>query len=400
MKYPPFIRLALGLLILLPFGCKEAPKEGSTPVPATETVSDSTRSGLLFKNFRDTIDGKPVRLYVLSNAQGVEATFTNYGQRLVSLLLPDREGDFEDVVLGFDSLRPYTRGKGGFFGAVVGRYGNRIGQARFELDGTSYELAKNNGENHLHGGNKGFESVVWDVDSVSGNYIAFRRLSENMEEGYPGNLDVRVAYTLSDANELRIEYRATTDKKTHVNLTNHSYFNLKGAGEGQVLDHLLHLNADRFTPVDAGLIPTGELRAVAGTPFDFREPKTIGQDIEADYEQLQLGRGWDHNFVLNDEPRNEDGLVLAAKVTEPVSGRILWTHTSEPGVQLYSGNFMDGNTLGKKGKTYAHRGAFCLETQHFPDSPNKPHFPSTVLEPGTEYRTTTVYSFGLVPQEP
>jgi aldose 1-epimerase len=357
------------------------------------TSIDTTFSGLSQSDFRDTIDGKQVDLFVLTNVLGTEAVFTNYGQRLVSLVVPDREGNFEDIVLGFDSLPPYTRGRGGFFGAVVGRYGNRIGNASFVLDGTTYQLAKNNGDNHIHGGEIGFESVVWDVDSVARNHIAFHRVSPDMEEGYPGNLEVRVAYTLTDSNKLVIEYHATTDKKTHINLTNHTYFNLKGAGEGNVLDHIMQINADTFTSVDEELIPTGELKAVEGTPSDFRDPKAIGRDIDAADEQLSFARGYDHNFVLNDAPKNEDGLVFTARVLEPESGRVMEVYTNEPGVQFYGGNFLNGETIGKKGKAYDFRGGFCLETQHFPDSPNKKQFPTTILEPGEEYNSTTVYAF-------
>jgi aldose 1-epimerase len=397
MKKTQLFCILLGCLILQAVACGERSKQDNADKDTAMAAADSTLSGLAYSDFEASIDGKPVRLYALTNANGMEAAITNYGQRLVSLMVPDKNGAFADVALGFDSLQPYTVAKGGFFGTIVGRYGNRIGNARFTIDGTTYQLAKNNGENHLHGGNVGFESVVWDVDSVASDYIRFSRLSPDMEEGYPGNLRVQVAYTLTEDNALRIDYQATTDKKTPVNLTNHSYFNLKGAGEGVVLDHVLYLNADAFTPVDKGLIPTGEIRSVEGTPFDFREPKSLGASIEADNEQLQFGMGWDHNFVLNKQPLNNDGLVLAAKVFEPKSGRILEVYTSEPGVQLYSGNFMDGKTVGKKGRTYARRGAFCLETQHFPDSPNKPDFPSTVLAPGMEYNTTTVFAFSTAP---
>ncbi len=363
----------------------------------TERSADTLRSGIKPENFRDTIDGKAVQLFVLTNATGIEAAITNYGQRLVSLMVPDRNGKYEDVVLGFDSLPSYRVGRGGFYGAVVGRYGNRIGGARFVIDGRTYPLAKNNGDNHLHGGEKGFESEVWDVDSVAANYIAFHRISPDMEEGYPGNLEVRVTYTLTDADELVIDYRASTDKKTHVNLTNHSYFNLKGAGEGDVTGHIMQINADAFTPVDDELIPLGDIRSVEGTPFDFREPKAIGTDLESKDEQIQFGLGYDHNFVLNEEPRNDDALVFAARVLEPESGRILEVYTSEPGVQFYGGNFLNGETPGKKGKSYDFRGAFCLETQHFPDSPNKKQFPTTLLEPEEEYWTTTVYAFDTAP---
>lgn len=391
--------LSTGILVfltLISLSCRNTP-ESKKQENTVGIDADTTLSGIADSHFKDTIDGKETALYVLTNSKGTEAVFTNYGQRLISLMVPDREGNYKDIVLGFDSLPPYTRGRGGFFGAVVGRYGNRIGNASFVLDGTTYQLAKNNGDNHLHGGEKGFESMVWNVDSVTNNYIAFRRVSPDMEEGYPGNLDVRVAYTLTDSNELVIEYQATTDKKTHVNLTNHSYFNLKGAGEGDVTAHIMQINADSITPVDSELIPTGELKAVEGTAFDFKNPKAIGKDIDAENEQLGFGRGYDHNFVLNDSPKNEDGLVFAARVVEPQSGRVMEVYTSEPGVQFYGGNFLNGEVIGKKGRAYPFRGAFCLETQHFPDSPNRPEFPSTVLEPGEEYHTTTVFSFGVEP---
>ena len=386
----------LVLLMLVCLNCRNNPG-GNMEEKTAGMAADTTLSGIRHADFKDTIDGKETTLYVLTNAKGTEAVFTNYGQRLISLMVPDREGNYADIVLGFDSLAPYTRGRGGFFGAVVGRYGNRIGNASFELDGTSYQLAKNNGDNHLHGGETGFESVVWDVDSMANNYISFHRVSPDMEEGYPGNLDVHVAYSLTDSNELVIDYRATTDKKTHVNLTNHSYFNLKGAGEGDVTSHIMQINADSITPVDSELIPTGELKAVEGTPFDFRKPKAIDRDINAGSDQLEYGRGYDHNFVLNDSPKNEEGLIFAARVREPESGRVMEVYTSEPGVQFYGGNFLNGEAIGKKGRAYPFRGAFCLETQHFPDSPNKPGFPSTVLEPGEEYQTTTVYAFGVEP---
>jgi aldose 1-epimerase len=382
--------IVLGIMVLSSLNCRSEKEENVSGISI-----DTTFSGLSQINFRDTIGGKQVDLFVLTNVLGTEAVFTNYGQRLVSLVVPDREGNFEDIVLGFDSLPPYTRGRGGFFGAVVGRYGNRIGNASFELDGTTYQLAKNNGDNHIHGGEIGFESVVWDVDSVARKHIVFHRVSPDMEEGYPGNLQVRVAYTLTDSNKLVIEYRATTDKKTHINLTNHTYFNLKGAGEGNVLDHIMQINADTFTAVDEELIPTGELKAVEGTPSDFRDPKAIGRDIDAADEQLKFARGYDHNFVLNSAPKNEDGLVFAARVLDPKSGRVMEVYTSEPGVQFYGGNHLNGKTIGKEGKAYAFRGGFCLETQHFPDSPNKNQFPTTILEPGGEYKSTTVYFFGV-----
>ncbi|NAS11551.1 aldose epimerase family protein [Poritiphilus flavus] len=392
-KIRPKLVLLMIILIIIS-SCKEKRSDNQIPADLASVSTDTTLSGLQATHFTDTINSKPVGLYVLKNKNGLEATFTNYGQRLISLLVPDKNGRFEDVVLGFSSLEPYTVGRGMFFGAVVGRYGNRIANGSFELDGVNFDLARNNGPNHLHGGEIGFEAVVWEVDSLTDNHIRFRRLSPDMEEGYPGNLEVVVRYTLTDANELEISYEAETDKKTHVNLTHHSYFNLKGAGNGDITDHILYVNADHFTPVAGkGLIPTGELRPVKGTPFDFLEPKLIGKEIDSDYEQMQFGGGYDHNFVLNDSPTNASGLVLAARVTEPKSGRVMEVYTNEPGVQLYCGNFMDGKTVGKKEKIYAHRGALCLETQHFPNSPNQQNFPSTILEPGEQYNSVCVYQF-------
>ncbi len=377
-------------------GCKQDKRASATAKNEEKSLQDSTKSGLLFSNFRDTIDEIPVALYVLTNEQGMEATFTNYGQRLVSLMVPDRHGIFNDIVLGFSSLDDYMIGNGKYYGAVIGRYGNRIGGATFDLDGTSYTLAKNNGSNHLHGGVKGFESVVWKVADHNENQITFQRISPDMEEGFPGNLDVRVTYTLTEDNALEIAYEAKTDKKTHLNLTNHSYFNLKGAGNGDINDHLLQINADQFIAVDEDLIPTGKLLSVANTPFDFRKEKMVGVDVNSTHEQIVLGKGYDHSFVLNGEPTTEEGFTFTAKVTEPVSGRVMEVFTDQPAVQLYGGNFMDGTGGGKKGNTYLHRGALCLETQHYPDSPNRPEFPSTVLEPGQTFHSTTVYSFSVM----
>jgi aldose 1-epimerase len=322
----------------------------------------------------------------------MEAQITNYGGIVVSLKVPDRNGKFADVVLGFDSLDDYLK-KHPYFGALIGRYGNRIGGAQFKLNGILYPLAKNDGTNHLHGGMIGFDKAVWKAKPLAGreaSALELSYLSKDGEEGYPGNLSSKVTYTLSDDNALRIDYEATTDKDTVVNLTNHSYFNLEGQGNGDILNHEITIAADHFTPVNSGLIPTGELRPVAGTPFDFREPHKIGERIAADDEQLRLGNGYDHNFVLKGADGN---LRLAAQVTEPRSGRILQVYTTEPGVQFYCGNFLDGSLHGKGGKVYQRRYGFCLETQHFPDSPNKPEFPSTLLHPGSTYRTSTVYRF-------
>ena len=345
------------------------------------------------KPFGKTPDGQPVDLYVLSNKNGVEAAITNYGGAVVSLKVPDRNGKFGDVVLGYDALDGYVNDKS-YFGAIVGRYGNRIGHAQFSIDGKTYTLAKNNGENSLHGGIKGFNKAVWaakELPAKNGQSLELTYLSKDGEEGFPGNLHVRVVYTLTDSSELKIEYSATTDKKTVVNLTNHTYFNLAGPGSGDILGHQLVIEADKFTPVDASLIPTGELRDVPGTPLDFGKATAIGARIDQDDEQLKLGHGYDHNFVL----RRAAGapISLAARVVEPNTGRVLEVWTTEPGVQFYTGNFLDGTARGKGGLAYARRSAFCLETQHFPDSPNQPKFPSVVLNPGEKYSTTTTYKF-------
>ena len=344
-------------------------------------------------SFGKTPDGEAVDLYTLTNKNGAEVEITNYGGSVVSLKVPDRDGKRGDVVLGFDSVDGYVNNTS-YIGALIGRYGNRIGHAQFKLDGKTYTLAKNNGENTLHGGTKGFNKGVWSVKEIpakDGQALELTYLSKDGEEGFPGNLQVRVIYTLTDTNALKIEYFATTDKDTVVNLTNHSYFNLAGPGSGDVLGHILMIEADKFTPVDSGLIPTGELRDVAGTPFDFRKPTPIGARINADDEQIKLGGGYDHDFVLRKKPGVP--ISLAARVTEPKTDRVMEVWTTEPGVQFYTGNFLDGSLHGKGSVSYTKRSAFCLETQHFPDSPNKPTFPSTELKPGERYHTTTIYKF-------
>lgn len=342
--------------------------------------------------FGKTRDGQAVDLYTLTNALGMEVRAMTYGGIIVSIKVPDRTGKADDVALGFDSLEGYLAGHP-YFGALIGRYGNRIGQARFSLDGVEYKLAVNNGPNGLHGGLKGFDKVVWQAESFDKKDsvgVVFSYTSADGEEGYPGNLKVQVTYTLTDKNELIFDYHATTDKATPVNLTNHTYFNLAGAGRRDVLGHDMMINADSITPVDATLIPTGEIRSIAGTPFDFRQATPIGQRIEADDEQIKFGGGYDHNFVLN---RKGDGLSLAARVREASTGRVLEAYTTEPGVQFYTGNFLDGTKTGKGGQVYKRRFGFCLETQHFPDSPNKPGFPSTILRPGKVYASRTMYKF-------
>jgi aldose 1-epimerase len=339
-----------------------------------------------------TPDGQAVELYTLTNRRGAEARIATYGGVVVSLRVPDRAGKLDDVLLGFDSLEGYLGGKS-YIGALIGRYGNRIARGRFRLNGREYTLATNNGENHLHGGVRGFDKVVWagrPLRSAAGPALELKYLSKDGEEGYPGNLSVRVVYTLTNANELKVDYSATTDKDTVVNLTQHNYYNLAGQGTGDILGHSLQIFGSRFTPTDAGSIPTGELRSVRGTPFDFLTPHTIGERIEQPYEQLKLGQGYDHNYVINGSPGR---LRRAARVHEPTTGRVMEVWTTEPGMQLYSGNFLDGTEVGKGGRPYQRRYGFCLETQHYPDAPNKPSFPSTTLRRGAQYRTTTVYKF-------
>jgi aldose 1-epimerase len=323
----------------------------------------------------------------------MEARISTYGGILISLKAPDRNGTLADVVVGHDDLESYVKNNSPFFGALIGRYGNRIGNAQFTLQGNTYKLEANDGPNHLHGGTKGFDKVLWQgekVDAADGVALALSYVSADGEGGYPGALTVKVTYTLTDTNALRIDYQATTDKPTVVNLTSHSYFNLKDAGASPILGHELTLNADRFTPVDKTLIPTGELRSVEGTPFDFRQPTAVGARIDQADEQLQFGGGYDHNWVLN---REGDGLSLAARVHEPTTGRVLEIFTTEPGIQFYSGNFLNGSITGRGGVAYKKRVGLCLETQHYPDSPNKPDFPSTTLEPGQTYHSITEFRF-------
>jgi aldose 1-epimerase len=330
----------------------------------------------------------------LKNSHGVEVRAIPYGGIITSIRVPDRNGRLDDVVLGYNSAEAYMKNNGPYLGAIIGRYGNRIAKASFTLDGEVYKLAANNGPNHLHGGNQGFDKVVWEhqeFKNTDGTGVIFRYTSADGEEGYPGKLTVRVTYTLTDRNELIVDYAATTDEATPVNLTQHSYFNLTGAAR-DVLDHEVTINADRYTPTDATLIPTGVLQPVEGTPFDFRKSVTIGARIDDNNEQLRNGKGYDHNFVLN---RSGEGLVHAAHVYEPSTGRVLDVSTTEPGVQFYTANSLDGSIKGKSGKIYRKRFAFCLETQHFPDSPNQPEFPSTILRPGVEYKSRTVFAFSV-----
>jgi len=343
-------------------------------------------------SFGKTADGASVDIYTLTNRGGMEARITNYGAIVVSLTAPDRDHKFADVVLGFNDLESYLKGHP-YFGAIVGRYGNRIAKGRFTLNGVEYKLAVNNGENHLHGGIKGFDKVVWTAKSMRtkvGPAVSLTYLSKDGEEGYPGNLTVKVVYTLTNNNELRIDYTESTDKDTVANVTHHSYFNLAGEGNGDILNHQVTLKANRFIPTDAGSIPTGELRNVQGTPFSFLKPTAIGERINQADQQLEFGKGYDHTWVVNGRAGT---LRQAASVYESTTGRVMDVWTTEPGVQFYTGNFLDGTLTGKSSKLYPHRSGFCLETQHYPDSPNQRKFPTTTLRKGAVHKSTTIYRF-------
>jgi aldose 1-epimerase len=384
------------LLALAASAC--APGGSDHDAPASSSSSPAAEASVTQTPFGVTPDGEPVQLFTLTNARGIEVRAISYGGIIVSLKVPDRGGVPGDVVLGFDDLDGYLD-ETPYFGALIGRYGNRIGGARFTLDGSDFELEANDGPNSLHGGFRGFDKHVWGgapVETSDGVGVVFTRVSPDGEGGYPGNLSVQVTYTLTDADELVVDYLATTDRATPVNLTQHSYFNLAGDGSGDILGHRLMLNASRYTPVGETLIPTGEIAPVEATPFDFRTPHTIGENIAAEYPQISFGGGYDHNFVLDRDGAGAGDLVLAARVEEPVSGRVMQIRTTEPGIQFYSGNFLDGTLTGKAGHLYEHRNGFCLETQHFPDSPNQPAFPSAILRPGEEYRSRTVFSFGVM----
>ncbi len=380
-----YLALLIALSVTLATGCSTCCRKPSGDKSMT----------IQQEPFGTTKDGKPVMLYTLRNKNGVEAKITNYGGIVVSLTAPDRNGQFADIVLGYDNLAGYLK-ETPYFGCLVGRYGNRIAKGKFTLDGKTYTLATNNGPNALHGGLVGFDKVLWNArpfESANGPALELTYLSKDGEEGYPGNLLVKAVYTLTADNGLRLDYTATTDKPTVVNLTQHSYFNLAGQGNGDILGHVVVINANAFTPVDSTLIPTGEIRPVKGTPFDFTTPHTIGERIHVADEQLKFGGGYDHNWVLN--KGFEKQLSLAATVTEPNSGRVLEVWTTEPGLQFYCGNFLDGTITGKGGKVYKHRYGFCMEPQHYPDSPNQPLFPSTVLRPGETYTHTMIYKLAV-----
>jgi len=371
IKGNPIQSLSAVLLLIAFFAC-------------TSEQNQMAEQQVVTEEFGTMDDGRSVQLFTLTNENGMEVSITNYGGIVTSIKVPDKDGNIEDVVLGFDDLEKYKSGHP-FFGAITGRYANRIANGQFELNGETYQLATNDGENHLHGGNEGFDKKLWDAEvNEEENSVTLSYLSPDGEEGYPGNLDVDVTYTLTEENELQIDYRATTDKATVVNLTNHSYFNLSGDPSQGILDHLLTIHADRYTPVDEGLIPTGELAPVDGTAFDFTDPETVGARIES------IPPGYDHNYVLNDP---NSGIRKIAALEHEESGRIMEVYTDQPGVQLYTGNFLDGSITGHHGVPIEQYAALCLETQTFPDSPNKPDFPSPVLNPGETYETTTVYQF-------
>jgi len=375
-----------GLFVACLLGC------ASTGPGVSKTSRTVTSSEMVRQSFGKTLDGKPVDLFTLRNSKGVEVRIMNYGGIVTSFKAPDRNGNMGDVVLGYDNLDGYLKANP-FFGAMVGRYGNRIAQAKFTLNGKEYKLAANNNGNALHGGLKGFDKVVWDAKTAAtsaGPSLELRYVSRDGEEGYPGTLSVTAVYTLTEDNGLRLDYTATTDKDTVLNLTQHSYFNL--AGKGDILNHEVMIDADRFTPVDATLIPTGELRPVQGTPFDFRKPKAIGARINQDDEQLKFGKGYDHNWVIN---RKGSELKVIARVNEPTTGRVLEVLSTQQGLQFYTGNHLDGSITGKGGWVYKARSAFCMEPQHFPDSPNHPEFPTTVLKPGQTYRETIEYRLSV-----
>ncbi|WP_198683121.1 aldose epimerase family protein [Peristeroidobacter agariperforans] len=384
--------LAGALLAATLLGCSKPPPAPPKAPPTPEEKSKNTISKAAFGTLPD---GTAVDLFTMVNANGMEVRATNYGGIITALLVPDGAGKATDITLGLKSFDDYVKNPP-YFGAIIGRYGNRIAKGQFKIDDQTYKLPKNDGPNTLHGGVKGFDKVVWQAepfekeDSVG---VIFTYTSKDGEEGFPGNLQTRVTYTLTDKNELSFDYHATTDKPTVVNLTQHAYFNLAGDGNGDVLGHEFTIYADGYTPVNKQLIPTGKIAPVTDTPFDFRNKVKLADRVNADNEQIKFGQGIDHNFVL--KKKDPKALTLAARVSEPTTRRVMEVHTTEPGVQFYTGNFLDDTLAAKAGKPYAKHSGFCLETQHFPDSPNQPEFPSTVLRPGEEYNSRTVYTFSV-----
>ncbi len=384
----PFFAALILAIITVNLACRDSKKsqENGQPQEIEKLVS------ITESDFGTTTAGEKVAKYTMENKKGIRVDVITYGGRITSLRTPDKSGKMDNVVLGFDSIEQYEK-ENPYFGALIGRYGNRIAKGKFSLDGTEYTLAKNNGENSLHGGLQGFDKKVWDARTEEGDdsvKLILTYLSADMEEGFPGNLTTTISYTLNKDNSLDVLYEAQTDKTTVVNLTQHSYFNLSGDFSKTILDHVLEINADKFIPVDGGLIPTGRLAPVEGTPFDFREAKVIGKEIDADNEQIKLGGGYDHCWVLNNQTAGYRSVAMAY---HPETGRTLEVLTDEPGIQFYTGNFLDGTLPAPNGGTYAHRSGFCLETQHYPDSPNQPEFPSVTLKPGDRYSTKTTFKF-------
>jgi aldose 1-epimerase len=389
MPKPTLYLFAFSLMTIA--ACTNSDQATNTSNPSNDTATKSTTMIPDKKGFQDNIDGKRTDLYILKNKEGMTAAITNYGGRLVSLLVPDKNGKLIDVVVGFSSVKDYENSTEPYFGATIGRVGNRIAKGKFSLDGKEYTLFTNNGLNTLHGGKKGFQAVVWDATQPNDTTLELKYVAKDMEEGFPGNLNVKVTYSLTSDNGFKCEYEATTDKRTIVNLTNHAFFNLNGEGSGTINNHILQINAEKYTPVDSTLIPTGKIEPVAGTPFDFTKPTTIGARVEEKNEQLQYGKGYDHNFVLN----GGSGIKHAATVIGDKSGIKMDVYTEEPGLQFYGGNFMQSKNSFKNGEKDEFRTAFCLETQHFPDAPNQPSFPTIVLAPGKTYHTTSVYKFSI-----
>ncbi len=401
MKIKSISIVATALAFVSFASCNNSTSVNEKNTDSTSNISDTNNAimnnentMLDKKNFETTIDGKQTDLYVLKNHNGMEADITNYGGRLVSLMVPDKNGKMTDVVVGFKSVDGYVNSTEPYFGATIGRYGNRIAKGKFTLDGKQYTLFTNNGANTLHGGKKGYQAVVWDAKQINDSTLELSYLSKDMDEGFPGNLNVKVTYSLTGDNGFKCEYEATTDKKTIVNLTNHAFFNLNGEGSGTILNHAVQIYANKYNPVDTGLIPSEQLAPVSGTPFDFTKATTIGERVEADNEQLKNGKGYDHNFILNGTKAN--GLNHAATVTGDKSGVVMDVYTKEPALQFYSGNFMQSKNTFKGGSKDDFRTAFAMETQHYPDSPNQPTFPSTVLKPGGVYKTTSVYAFSTI----
>lgn len=380
------------MLALFQFSCKDIKKENAPLKENADKIADSAQTVLETKNFDTIIDGKKVNLYWIGN-KDIKASFTNYGGRLVSLLVKDKNGKPVDVVVGFNSAKGFKNSTEPYFGATIGRVGNRIAKGKFTLEGKQYQVPLNNGKNALHGGVKGFQDVVWDAEKTNENTLVFSYVSPDGEQGFPGNLKVKVTYTITDDNSIKMDYEATTDKTTIVNLTNHAFFNLNGEGSGTILNHELQIYANEFTPVDEGLIPNGELKSVKNTPFDFTSQHTIGERIEMKDEQLTFGKGYDHNYVLNGTKKN--GLNHAATISGDQSGITMDIFTQEPGLQFYSGNFMQSKNTMKSGLKDNFRTAFALETQHFPDAPNQPKFASIVLKPGEKYHTVSYYQFSV-----